>query len=338
MVFSPDARARLPEEFQMASFLADRAERFIADNSDRPFVLYVSTFEPHSPYDGPFDAQYDPDSIPTGPAFLKRPEGAALVNKVRADYFMQYLHGGSIAEDAYMANTLAPGHDLSTEAGWRRLRAQYYGNVTLVDRMVGRIDAALERARVADDTAVVFTTEHGDMLGDHGMLEKRSFYEESARIPLLMRIPWLPSGQRRVDGSVSQVDLVPTLLDALGEPLPGHLEGRSLVPVLDSESTLDGNDVFMEWNGISPNLRDRFLGSDTINRMLALPYRSVVSDRWKLNLCAGDQGELFDLRSDPYEESNLFDDPAHSDRVLDMAARIRMWQFETGDTAPLPSV
>ena len=338
MVFSPDARARLPEEFQMASFLADRAERFIAENSDRPFVLYVSTFEPHSPYDGPFDAQYDPDSIPTGPAFLKRPEGAALVNKVRADYFMQYLQGGIIAEDAYMANTLAPGHDLSTEAGWRRLRAQYYGNVTLVDRMVGRIDAALERAGVADDTAVVFTTEHGDMLGDHGMLEKRSFYEESARVPLLIRVPWLSSGPDRVDGSVSQVDLVPTLLDALGEPLPGHLEGRSLVPVLDSESTLDGNDVFMEWNGISPNLRDRFLGSDTINRMLALPYRSVVSDRWKLNLCAGDQGELFDLRSDPYEQTNLFDDPAHSDRVLDMAARIRMWQFETGDTAPLPSV
>ena len=94
----------------MASFLADRAERFIVENSDRPFVLYVSTFEPHSPYDGPFDAQYDPDEIPTGPAFLKRPEGAALVNKVRADYFMQYLHGGSIAKDDYMSNTLAPGH------------------------------------------------------------------------------------------------------------------------------------------------------------------------------------------------------------------------------------
>ena len=184
MTFSPDARARLPEEFQMASFLAERAEQFIDDHGDRPFVLYVSTFEPHSPYDGPFDGQYDPDLLPVGPAFLKRPEGAALVNRVRADYFMQYLHGGDITGDPYMRDTLAPGHDLSTEAGWRRLRAQYYGNVTLVDRMVGRITSALERAGVADDTAVVFTTEHGDMLGDHGMLEKRSFYEESSRVPL----------------------------------------------------------------------------------------------------------------------------------------------------------
>ena len=96
--------------------------------------------------------------------------------------------------------------------------------------------------------------------------------------------------------------------------------------------------MFIEWNGISPTVRDRFLGSDAINRMLAMPYRSVVSDRWKLNLCAGDQGELFDLRSDPYEQTNLFDDPAQRDRIRDMAARIRMWQYETGDAAALPGV
>ena len=120
--------------------------------------------------------------------------------------------------------------------------------------------SALERSGVADDTAVVFTTEHGDMLGDHGMLEKRSFYEESARVPLLMSVPWLSMG--RVDGSVGQIDLAPTLLDLLGEPVPGRLEGRSLVPVLKGEETLAGNEVFMEWNGISPGLRDRFLGSE----------------------------------------------------------------------------
>ena len=129
-----------------------------------------------------------------------------------------------------MRETLVPGHDLSSEAGWRRLRAQYYGNVTLVDRMVGRITAALERAGVADDTAVVFTTDHGEMLGDHGMLEKRSFYEEASRVPLLMRAPWLSSGQQRVEGSVGHVDLVPTMLDLIGESLPDHLEGKSLVP------------------------------------------------------------------------------------------------------------
>ena len=72
--------------------------------------------------------------------------------------------------------------------------------------------------------------------------------------------------------------------------------------------------------------------------MLALPWRSVITpDRWKLNLCAGDQCELYDLNNDPYEMNNLFDDPAQADRVRDMAARIRIWQGETGDTVPLPT-
>ena len=91
----------------------------------------------------------------------------------------------------------------------------------------------------------------------------------------------------------------------------------------------------MEWNGIG----DRNLGSPEINLMASLPRRTAISgDRWKLSLCAGDQGELFDLNTDPYEETNLFDDPAHRDRIREMAARIRLWQHETGDTAPLPAV
>ena len=76
-----------------------------------------------------------------------------------------------------------------------------------------------------------------------------------------------------------------------------------------------------------------------LNAIGALPWRSIVSsDRWKLTLCAGDQGELFDLSSDPHETANLFDQPGHRDRVRYMAARLRIWQHETGDTAPLPAV
>ena len=310
-IFSPAMRAQLPANDQISSFLADQAEQFIYDNKDRPFILYVSTLESHSPYDGPFDDQYDPDKLPVRPAFLKKPEGAALVNRVRSDYFMQYMSGGDITKEHYLSETLAPGHDLSTEAGWRKLRAQYYGNITLVDQMVGRITNALEQANIADNTAVVFTTEHGDMLGDHGMLEKRSFYEESARVPLLMRVPWITSSPHCIEGSVGQIYLVPTLLDLLNQSLPRHLQGKSLVPILENNDTLLGNDVFMEWNGISNKILDRFLGDESINRMLALPYRSVVSDRWKLNLCANDQGELFDLRPDPFEQINLFDNPDH---------------------------
>jgi arylsulfatase A-like enzyme len=203
--------------------------------------------------------------------------------------------------------------------------------------MVGKITAALDKAGIADNTVVVFTSEHGDLLGDHGMLEKRSFYDEAARVPLLMRVPWLSTGQTDVGGSVGQIDLVPTLLDLLGQPVPGHLQGKSRLPALKGEESLEYNDVFIQWNGHSDELPERDLGTGTINRMITQPWRSVVSGGWKLNLCAGDQCELFDLNSDPYELNNLYNNPDQRDRVRDMAARIRFWQLQTGDRAPLPS-
>ena len=339
-IFDTDQRSELPEQFQMASFLGDQAASFIEGHADRPFLLYVSTFEPHPPYQGPLNDLYDPEQVPVGPAFLKKPEGASLLNRARADYYLQHMQEGTDpTQDAYMTTSAAVGHDVTTEAGWRRLRAQYMANITLVDRMVGRMVGALDRAGIADNTVVVFTSEHGEMAGDHGMLEKRAFYEEASRVPLLMRVPWLANEQRDVPGSVGHIDLVPTLMELMGAPSSERLEGSSLVPVLRGEKTLADNDVFIEWNGTSDALPDRDLGSPAINRMIPMPWRSVVTpDRWKLNLCATDQCELFDLSSDPHELHNRFNEPAQADRIRDMAARIRNWQHATRDTAPLPSV
>ena len=173
------------------------------------------------------------------------------------------------------------------------------------------------------------------MAGDHGMLEKRTMYEEATRVPLFIHVPWLSEGTLRVNGSVGLVDLVPTLLDLVGNPVPPHIEGSSLLPVLQGNEALDDNDVFLQWNGYG----DRNLGNPAINRMVSAPWRSVVTgDRWKLNLSHADQSELYDLNSDPHEMCNLFDDPTHRDRIREMAARIRIWMHELGDNTPLPSV
>ena len=320
--------ADLPEELTQAAYLGNEATRFLEEHDGRPFVLYVSFFEPHPPYTGPLNGLYDPDSLPVGPAFLQRPNGGSLVNRARADYYM----GGNLNPLGAEGGDF---HDLTSEAGWRRLRAQYFANVTLADRNVGRILDALHANGYADNTVIVMSSEHGEMGGDHGMLEKRSLYEEASRVPLLMSVPWLNSGQTRIGGSVSQIDLVPTLLDLLDQPVPDHLQGASLAPVLRGEATLDDNDVFLQWNGMG----DRNLGSPLINRMVSLPWRSVITaDRWKLNLCAGDQCELYDLNTDPYEMNNTFDEPAQRDRIREMAARIRIWQDQTGDRAPIPTV
>ena len=163
-------------------------------------------------------------------------------------------------------------------------------------------------------------------------------FEESSRVPLLIKVPWLSNPNRVIDGSVSHIDLVPTLLDLIGENVPQHLQGKSLLSVLEGSEDLSENDVFISWNGYDNSVPDRFLGDLKINRMLRLPWRTVVTpDRWKLALCAGDQCELYDLNNDPYEMINLFNDPDQKDRIRDMAARIRVWQIQTGDEVPLPT-
>jgi len=162
-----------------------------------------------------------------------------------------------------------------------------------------------------------------------------------------VRAPWLTENQTRVDGNFSQIDFVSTLLDLLGESVPEHLQGESRGDVLRGTADLSDNDIVIQHNGVGDRDLTSAASSHTmspervcqLNLLKTAPWRSVVtSDRWKLTLCAADQGELFDLNTDPSEITNLFDHPEHRDRVRWMAARLRLWQQEVGDTAPLPGV
>tara|TARA_Y100001936_G_scaffold253573_1_gene319075 strand:+ start:2241 stop:3713 length:1473 start_codon:yes stop_codon:yes gene_type:complete len=326
--------AELTEEQTQAGFLGHTASKFIrefpeSEYGDQPWMLYVNFFEPHPPYTGPLNDLYDPNEIEVGPGFRRRPDSGSLVNRLRSDY---YMGGGTNP----LGEAGGDVHDTTTEKGFRKLRAQYFANVTLVDNQLGIIFDSLEASGQADNTIIVFTSEHGEMAGDHGMLEKRTLYEEASNVPFLLHVPWMNNSiQTRIPGSVGQVDLVPTLLDLSGSDIPEHLEGKSLREVLTGKTDLSDNDVFIQWNGMG----DRNLGSPEINRMVSVPWRGVVTgDRWKLNLSPGDRCELYDLNSDPAELNNLFEDIENKDRIRDMAARIRIWQDKTGDKMQLPTI
>ena len=115
---------------------------------------------------------------------------------------------------------------------WRSDIAHYWDNITHLDKAVGQMLWALDDAGIADNTIVVFTSEHGDQMGDHNLSGKAVMYEESVKVPLLMRVPWLADHQRMIPGRLSQIDMVPTLIDLIGEPVPDHLQGQSRVDVL----------------------------------------------------------------------------------------------------------
>lgn len=298
-VFGRGKAADLPLEYTKAGFLGQEAARFLRTQGDDPFVLYVNFLEPHAPFTGPLNDMYDPDAIPVGPHFLEPP--SENVSQYNLKRYGQYLTGTNA------------GQDLSTEAGWRKLRAQYLGLVTQVDRAVGEILTALDESGKADETVVVYTSDHGDMMGDHRLLTKGVLYEESVKVPFLIRVPGLEG--RRISGRFGQIDLVPTLLDLLGEPIPDHLQGKSCVDVLRGDANLDNNDVFIEWNQEGNS------------------WRTIMSaEGWKLNVSPHDRCELYDLNSDPYEQKNVCDDADQQSRVQDLIARIRDWQERTGDS------
>ena len=317
-VFSRPFSAALAERYTKASFLGREAAGFLRRyDGNRPFFLSVNFLEPHPPLHGPLNHLYEPDSLPVGPSFLKLPALNAAQRPELKNNRAIKLYEKNLWHDQMVTV-------LETEWEWRRLRANYCGLVTLVDRAVGEILRALEASGEDAKTIVVFTSDHGDQLGDHGWMGKFVQYEESVRVPLLFRIPWLTKEFTLINGRVSQIDLVPTLLELLGREVPGNLQGKSRAATFLDHQGLDDNDVFIEWN-TQPGVPNE--------------ARTLVSaEGWKLNLYTDDNAELFDLNTDPYEMKNQFGRAQQKGRIRDLATRLQAWQKETGDAIRLPVV
>lgn len=313
--FSRGKAASLPAELSKPAFLAEETTRFLEQRGGEPFIAFVNFLEPHMPFTGPYNDRYDPANI-TLPANFDAPPHPDEPARVR------------LIREHYRAKG-STGLDLATEAGWRRLVANYWGLVTLVDEAVGRILAALERSGAADRTIVVFTSDHGDMMGSHRLLAKTVMYEEAVKVPLLMRLPGRQPG--RIGAPVSQVDLVPTLLDLLGRDPVAPLDGYSLRPLLEGGRPAEDH-VFIEWNDRdSDEQMGRGPAAQTVS---GAKVRGIESpDGWKLNLSEADKCELYHLPTDPGEAENLFYSGKHEEVIAALRARIHAWQERTGDKA-----
>ena len=326
--FFRDQVARLPEEMSRPAYLGNTACRFLRDRAGdgQPFALYVNFLEPHMPFYSCRDGQYAPGDVTVTPNFLHDlPESAP---RRLLQHVAKFRKGYEIDKP------------LETEAQWRALFARYWGMCSLVDTHAGRILQQLEASGLADNTIVVFTSDHGDMMGSHRLLGKGNMFEESSRVPLLMHLPG-QTAQRRIKGPASQLDLVPTILDAMGLDLPSELEGCSrLDAVCDGSENLDA-DVVIEWHGRGTGRRPENLlqpaasdekpavGADNPD---SENIRTIITpDQWKLNISSLGDHELYDLNNDPYEMNNLINDSGRQALIRDLRDRIQAWQARTGD-------
>ena len=263
----------------------DYALDFVRKNRDRPFSLVVGFKSSHGPWNPP----------------------ARLADRFVNDTSRPAPNAGSPA--AYKGWT-PPGaaarpNQGQAQPGQRRNPAQmqrnYFRTLAAVDENVGRLLDELDRLNLAANTVVVFSSDNGFYLGEHGLGDKRSAYDESLRVPLLVRYPKLVKPGTLVDALALNIDLAPTYLDLAGVPVPKEMQGRSWRPLLE------GKTAPLDW-------RSAFFYEYFFERPFPIPtILAVRTERAKLIRYPGhdDWTELFDLRADPFEMKNLLHDPAH---------------------------
>jgi arylsulfatase A-like enzyme len=315
--FSRAFAARRPIEHCKPKFLELKACDFLHRHRDEPFMLYINFLEPHMPFFGPLDNEHDPEQVDL-PANFSDPleENEPLRYRVKRESCMEKY-----------------GKD---EKIIRNLIARYWGLVTQVDRSVGAILDTLENLGLTDNTIVVYTSDHGDMMGSHNLVTKSVMYEEAVRIPWLMRIPPLGTRQRVIPNPVSQIDMVPTLLELLGYRHDERLPGRSLVSLIKTGRPVR-NYVYIQWNPNSGAISvkkggTKLASKEQLKRVENESSRAVISpDGWKLCLSDLDKCQLFNLNDDPGETTNLFDSGRHKDVIARLTKKIHQWQETVAD-------
>ena len=282
----------MPKSLHPDVFVAETAMWWL-DTRPKPEALFmqIGLPGPHPPYD-PLPEYLD-HYLGRNDLPVPEPKQSDL------DGLPEYLkekrrHDAKVDHDA-VSWKLAP-----TREELRRLRAHYCGNVTMIDEQIGLLLVTLERKNYLDDCVIVFMSDHGDNLGEHGLSQKWSMYEPVTRVPVLFWSPGRFNGGRRVREKCQLFDLGPTILDLAEAKHPKPCQARSLLPALKSEAWSGRDFVFSEQAG-------------DVAMTGAKLITMVRNDRWKAVFIHGAQdGQLFDLESDPAEENNLWGLPAHA--------------------------
>jgi arylsulfatase A-like enzyme len=280
----------LDEDMHPDNFLGDMVHWWLEERESKaPLFLQIGFPGPHPPYDPVprYLSMYDDIDMPVQTLSGGELDAQPLaIKNLRKD--MQRLNIDSIA-----------WKDNPSKEDILRIRKHYAANVTMIDEKIGQILNVLDRKGYLENAIVIFTSDHGDALGDHGCIQKWNMYESSVNVPLILWSPkYIPSGQKS-DALVQFFDLAPTILEMAKIPIPEKWEAESLWPII---------------NGLSE-------GRDVVYSELARDHIQTTSEyivmqrdkKWKLVWYSGDTyGELFNLLEDPHEQMNLWNDPENS--------------------------
>lgn len=285
--------SKLPVAWHNSTWIADRAIDYLKRDHDQPFCLWVSFPDPHHPFDAP-----EPW------ASLHRPEDVDLPEHRSRDFSKRpWWHQAACeseipSEHAEIRQKYSRMPELSDDH-LREVIANTYGQIALIDHSVGRILTALEEQGLADNTYIVYTADHGDWLGDHGLVLKGPMpFEGLLNVRAIVKGPDVPVGAVK-DQPLSTLDLGATFMDWAGVESLMPIHGKSMRDVISGDGTRDG--ALSEWELLPGRVG------------VGLSLRTVRSRTAKLTMdLKSGAGEMYDLTSDPAELDNIFDDPAHA--------------------------
>ena len=307
------------DEFPVAGYTPDieigEVARFVSAQRDQPFFLYYNISQPHMPLcDAParYREMYDHNTVPLRENVWQAGEMAYDENwfKIYCWDFLYYM------QHLLHTETLPPGFDL------RNLIALYYGLTTWADDQVGALLRILREQGVAEDTLVVFTSDHGDNLGSHHLFNKDHLIEEGLRIPLIFHWPASITPHTNTAQVASLVDLMPTVLSLAGLPCPATAQGTDLAPVVRGElETCGENLAFIETSAGE-------IGVRTPRYLYGMRMDGAWQDRRPVRI-AEERYTLTDLQYDPFELRNCIDDPVYQEIALLLRERLRHWDSET---------
>ncbi len=283
----------VPERLFRDTFYSEEAVRFLRAHRDKPFCLWASFFMPHTPL-VPHRKYWD------------------MYDGVRLDLPDRSPEALESGFHGHLVRAKERGWYQQTDEHLHDAIRGYYGNVSQMDANVGRVFDTLRELGLDKTTVVVYTSDHGEMAGAHRMWTKHNMYEQSVRVPLIVRTPdRLGAGSARED-IVEQVDLFPTLAELCGFKSPDGIDGRSFAPALTDQPYSAREFAYSEYYFCRRvfTADDRFVGKP--------PILMVRTDRWKLNYLSWERSELFDLANDPGEFRNLIDDSGNAGIVKEL--------------------
>ena len=308
-------RQVIDARYTETGWVGERTRHYLRQfaDTDKPFFLFSSFWKPHAPFEVPvpFDAMYNEASIP-----LPKQQTLKDIQLLPLPLRLLILRG----RPAYETDR--------TTLQW--MYRSYYGAISHIDSEIGRILKVLHETGQADNTIVVFTSDHGDQLLEHGLMGKNCFFDPSVRVPLMMRFPnrILPGHHSDL---VQSIDVLPTLFELVGLPEPTENQGRSLVPLIaESNQVYEARKAVFSENIIpevitSGRLDFQFVKGQGISEVRHPDAKMVRTKRWKYNYYPEGYAELYDLQADPQEMHNLAGQPGFEDTEHEMKNHLLHW-------------